>query len=203
MKINDKQLIEQLEDDLMIAHDRWVIYSQLFAKGVNRLLLNRYTGNFAAILQQLLEDDIILRISKLTDPAFTKKRKQQLYNCTLDLAISQLDLQADPTTSALRSKIERRCRTIKVRRDKKIAHADLVAKVTPLLVSKATVRGIFRDTELLIHELNDRAGMPKFFLSSRVFNGDGNDLIFHLKRIRSLHRAATKCSIARRLFLEP
>ena len=62
-------LYNELSDELVWLHAKWKQYRQLFGYSEERAdLLNKASGYFFKIIQDALWDNIILHISRLTDP---------------------------------------------------------------------------------------------------------------------------------------
>ncbi|HEX6030152.1 MAG TPA: hypothetical protein VFY90_01895, partial [Tepidiformaceae bacterium] len=76
--------LDQLYDPLCIeavwAHAKWDVFDELYATGGRLELLKQSAAGFFSILQDMLFDDVLLAISRLTDPRGCGNRE----NLTLD-----------------------------------------------------------------------------------------------------------------------
>jgi hypothetical protein len=120
------EVFEALDRDLIWMHVRMQWYKELFHSGSGRLaLLDEIASVFFVTLQIILHDDIVLAVSRITDPAEIAGYE----NMTLDQLVIRLEasgetrlaqkLQAD--LAALRA----HCAPIRERRNKRVAHRDL------------------------------------------------------------------------------
>jgi hypothetical protein len=86
-------------------HTKWGIFCQLYASGKDLVkLLNWSSGSFFRVCQDVLAYDILLEISRLTDPKQTGKGKIARDNLTLERLSSSIDELKFPK---LKDEIER------------------------------------------------------------------------------------------------
>jgi hypothetical protein len=131
-------LWESLQQEVIGVHAYWINYCQLFAGSRERLeLLNATASLFFYIVQDVLLSDIQIGLSKLGDPAGSGSRE----NATLERLLREVEAVAP---SSLRDILETklteycsRCKYIRLRRNKELAHADLGA----LLIKMGHVQG--------------------------------------------------------------
>lgn len=114
-----------LENEVVWVHAEWVNYRQLFATSDRRLRLLRQCANqFFKIIRVVLTDDILMSLSRLTDPAGKGKTKK------LSLKQLQKDVQKNgdhELAARLREildELEKKCKVISPHRNKRLAHSD-------------------------------------------------------------------------------
>jgi hypothetical protein len=172
-------------------HRKWGIFCQLYASGDDVIaLLNNAAAGFFRVCQDLLADDVILTISRLTDPKQTFRKD----NLSLEQLVHSIDAGKYPK---LRDEIEQlyaelkdKCNFTKDHRDKRIAHNDLStklqAKVTPLPSPTK------RDVEDALGSIrNVMNAVPKYFHNADIATvnyirlvtspGDGTKIISRLR----------------------
>lgn len=123
-------IYEELRDEVIWLHGRWLTYRQLFAVSPRRIeLLNASAPTFFFFVQDVFLDNVQLSLSKLTDPAGSGKRE----NLTLEQLQSQLEKHGERSlATACREtldKLQLQCKAIRVHRDKRVAHFDLRTKL--------------------------------------------------------------------------
>jgi hypothetical protein len=123
-KIND--VFDELKTEITWLHARWKLYRQLYAESPKRIdFLNECAGVFFYVVQETLLDEVQVMLSKLTDPAQTSGHE----NLSLDQLQSRVEKHGDPHLAqrlrALLDDLHRKCKTFRVRRNKKLAHLDL------------------------------------------------------------------------------
>lgn len=126
-----------IKAEVVWLHGRWLIYRQLFGTNKERVaLFNETAGTVAVIVQDVLLRDVQIAISKLGDPAASRKNKN------LTLRRLQMELRNAGETDAaeqmdpLLETFETASATVRSRRNKWIAHSDLdtllAARAAPL-----------------------------------------------------------------------
>jgi hypothetical protein len=117
---------DELRSEITWLHGRWLTYRELFAESPQRIeLLNESAGTFFYIIQEVLLDEVQVCLSKLTDPAATKKHE----NLSLEQLQSRLEQYGEPTLAAkcrfVLDKVLIQCEVFRIRRHKTLAHLDL------------------------------------------------------------------------------
>ena len=131
-------LWESIQQEVIGLHAYWINYRQLFGKTKERYdLLGEVAWAFFYIVDNTLLNDVQIGLSRLGDPASSGKWE----NATLERLLHELVPVAPPS---LTSNLERilatyqdRCKHIRYRRDKELAHSDLGA----LLLSHGHAEG--------------------------------------------------------------
>ncbi|MGA2327315.1 MAG: hypothetical protein ABSH05_13615 [Bryobacteraceae bacterium] len=121
-------LWDVLQQEVVRIHAYWINYRQLFGKSKERIdLLNDCAGQFFFIISDSLLTDVQLSLSRLADPAETfKKENAALERLLKEIAALNIPQFPDELATLLQNYRDR-CKDIKVRRDKELAHADLGA----------------------------------------------------------------------------
>lgn len=73
------EIYEKIHAETVWLHHRWACYSELFRHTPRRIeLLNASAPTFFFIVQELIERDVVLSFSRLTDPARDNSRASAL-----------------------------------------------------------------------------------------------------------------------------
>lgn len=124
--VNEKY--EVLSNEVSHLHRKWGICRQLYVSGdeIIALMVESAFG-FFSVCKEVLANDIVLTISRLTDP----KQSFGNDNLTLEQLVHSIDAGNHPK---LRNEIEQlyvesknKCRVTKDLRNKLIAHSDLAS----------------------------------------------------------------------------
>ncbi|MBI3933479.1 MAG: hypothetical protein HY316_02225 [Acidobacteria bacterium] len=124
------QLYHELEDDMAWLHDKWGELKELFGKGQQRIdLLNEVASSFFYIVHQVFYEDILLHLSRLTDPA--KSPSRRLNQSVPNLSFLRVpELISDPTlktcVEAATVQILKKCEFARDYRNRRLAHRDLM-----------------------------------------------------------------------------
>lgn len=175
-----------LNQQVLELHLVWDQYTQLFGEGEETVhLLNKTAGLFFMVVQDGLWDNVLLGVSKLTDPAQTGKNK--------NLSIRSLpDLIADGT---LRGRVLDLCDEALIKaehardhRNKRIAHQDQKyfydREAQPLGgVSRALVKEMLQAITAVMNEINVFYADTTMFYDSISSGGDAAWLVHKLKSI--------------------
>lgn len=118
-----------LSDDVTHVHHAWQTFSTLFDGDEKREeLLYDSAVTFFDQLHTLLAENLLLGLSRLTDPAIQGKGKNQRTNLTLERLVLAIDQQRFPALradcEALLAEISQRVDGIRDRRHRLIAHRD-------------------------------------------------------------------------------
>ncbi len=177
------QLYQALEDDVIWMHAKWLEYRKLYAKSEKRIdLLNETTGFFFRVVQDVLWDDVLLHIARLTDPP----KLRRFENLTLlRLPEAFKDREVGPEVRKLVDLAKSRAEFAREWRNRRIAHRDLPLalnlKAEPLPgVSRQHVEKVLasmRDVMNLLHRkyLGGDVGFEHF-----LAHDDADSLVYHL-----------------------
>ncbi|HEX8619683.1 MAG TPA: hypothetical protein VF911_19030, partial [Thermoanaerobaculia bacterium] len=116
-----------MEQDVFRLAHAWETFRYLFAQDKKHVdVMNAVSGGFFVMTQQLLFDDAILRVSKLTDPAGNKHQD----NMSLErlLKATQWDITDLLKWQQYRSRldaVEAACKPCRDHRNKRVSHKAL------------------------------------------------------------------------------
>jgi hypothetical protein len=174
---------EELGETFFHAHNQWcrlfilfTQYSNLFGKSKERvILLNATAGPFFKNVQDTFHDEILLGICRLTDPAQSKKKKNQNRNISvLRLAKLLEHREIANKISDLANEAVITAEFARVQRDKKISHSDLdVVSKKLFLESGASIiqmRNAIKSIHNVFFEIGEKIGgehMAPFVIGSR------------------------------------
>ncbi|MGJ0490378.1 hypothetical protein [Methylobacter sp.] len=198
-----RELWASLSADVVWLHGRWIIYRQLFGTNKERVeLLNESAGTVTWILQNLLLHDVQLSLSKIGDPAGGGGR-QNLTLRRLQLALKDAgEHEVADKMEPLLAAFESSCEKVRHRRNKWIAHNDLLTKLsaraTPLAgpsrdeIEGALValREVMNCVEL--HYTESQTAYEHF-----VMNEDGEHLVAALARAKRYRELVAEGGIPR------
>lgn len=188
------EIYMELFNQVSHLHAKWGIFCQLYASGSEVVdLLNSSAVGFFRVCQDVLAYDILLTISRLTDPKQTRLGKNVRDNLSLERLVSSIDSVKYPK---LKDEIEQlltvskiKCGFVKDLRNKLIAHNDLTtklqAKVNPLPMP--TKQNIEDALESIRNVMN---AVPGYFENATVtyqlasMPSDGNTLIARLRHAK-------------------
>ena len=127
MTITLAELLDEIEQDIFRLSHIWETFRYLFAKDQKHVdVMNTVSSGFFHMVQQLLFDDAILRVSKLTDPA--ANRQQENMSLERLLQATEWD-KTDPKKWQLyRSRLDTvkvACKPCRDHRNKRVSHKAL------------------------------------------------------------------------------
>lgn len=116
-------LYHALENEVTWVHAKWLEYRKLFAKSEKRIdLLNETAGFFFRVVQDVLWDDVLLHIARLTDPA-RQGRFENLTTSRLEDAFQNTEV--GPELSRAMGVVKSRSRFAREWRNRRITHRGL------------------------------------------------------------------------------
>jgi hypothetical protein len=181
------EIYEALYQQVSYLYAKWGVFCQLYGSTKEVVdLLNNSAPSFFRICEDVLVDDILLNISRLTDPKQTFKRD----NLSLERLVHSIDEVQFPKLKdeieKLLAKAKDKCTFARDLRNKRIAHNDLSTKlqVNPNPLPTVTRKKIEDALESICNVMNAVAG---YFEDSTVayelaiLPNDGNTLIARLR----------------------
>lgn len=181
------EVFSELKEEVIWAHGRWLIYRQLFLHSDKRIdLLNEVAAAFFYMIQNLLQEEVQITLSKLTDPARSGKN-ENLSLVQLQERIEEVgnrDLSA--RLRVLLDRLTAECSSCRAWRNKQLAHLDLKAalKILPDPLPAVTVEQIESALGIVREYLNEL----EYFYTERqtgydqfIMHSDGQALIAILK----------------------
>jgi hypothetical protein len=120
------EVYEELKTEITWLHGRWIVYRQLFAESEKRIdLLNECASAFFYIIQDLLLGEVQVSLSKLTDPA----KSRRFDNLSLEQLQARLEEHGDQSlatkTRSVLDQIHLKSKPFREWRNKRLAHLDL------------------------------------------------------------------------------
>lgn len=121
-----REVFTALQDEVFWLHAKWNIHRQLFGTSEERIdLLNDFGPDLFQIIYDSLLNDVLLTMSRLTDPA-TSFKKENLTLSRLTNMIEEIDRKKLLTElTALQDRTDEPFRRL---RNRVIAHNDLAAR---------------------------------------------------------------------------
>ena len=176
-------LYHALHNEVIWLHAKWLEYRKLYAQSEERIdLLNGTAAFFFRVVQDVLWDDVLMHIARLTDPPKQKKFENLTFR-RLPEAVPDQPL-ANELRKLVKNALER-SQFARQWRNKHLAHSDLSlaidGKATPLPgVSRLHVEealSCFREilNRLHVSYLNGEVAYDRF-----LTNEDAEALVHHL-----------------------
>jgi hypothetical protein len=188
LPIDVKDVFEALASEINWLHCRWKIHAQLFGHSDQRIeLLNEAAGPLFYVVQETLQNEIFVTLSKITDPAKTGSKSNlsfaHLFQQIEVLGHAELLRELSP----LLERVSLSCEPLRLHRNKRLAHLDLSVAlengVSALpLVTGVMVDGSLRDVRDFMnciegHYCDSETGYEHFSMPG----GDGDALVGILK----------------------
>lgn len=105
---------------------RWKLFCQLFDSGTENIeLLNRSGSNVFGLFQRLVLDDVMISLSRLTDPEKSFGNENASVRNVLTKAKASLPADTIAEVESLNKELENHVLNIRKYRNKALAHADL------------------------------------------------------------------------------
>lgn len=175
---------EELRQDVIWLYFKWGIYLQLYADQENVKLLNNTAPTYFSICQVMMQDDTLLAIGRLTDPAQTGRNTnlslQQLVDTIDEVAYPGLRSKVMDVLAAAKPKFE----VARDHRNRRIAHIDLETRLNkhPQPLFDATKHIIEEALEAIAQVLNtvERHFDSEIEFSKPLVSNDGKTLLHWL-----------------------
>ena len=182
-----------LQDEVFWLHAKWIVHRQLFGTSEERIdLLNDFGPDLFQIIYDSLLNDVLLTMSRLTDPASSFK-KENLSLSRLRNMIEETDHKEFQTEiSALQAKTNDQCEPFRRFRNRVIAHNDLAAALRhhhdplPDITRQMIENGLSSIRDYM-------SAFDTFFDATETdykqphLRGDGDSLIHYLEEVRAHH----------------
>lgn len=125
-----EEVYQPLYQEVCWLQAKWIVFRQLYSESPENVeLMNASAPTFFRMYQDISTNDILLCISRLTDPQRTFKND----NLSLEQLVSRVDSQAHPILSTeltqLLSDAVNHCSFARTLRHKLLAHNDLASKL--------------------------------------------------------------------------
>jgi AbiU2 len=185
---------DALYQDISLLHAKWEVFNQLYVTSEETVgLLNESAPSFFRICQDMLIDDILLTISRLTDPHQTFNRD----NLSMERLVAYVD---ESKYADLRDEIEQllieaksKCIFARELRNRRIAHTDLStrlqAEANPLpAFTKQQIKEALSALRAIMNKIETHFEDTTVLYEQVLMPGDGNSLIAHLRDARIYRR---------------
>ena len=183
-----EKIYEGIDKDVTWLHGKWKIYRQLYGTSQENIdLLNYSASTVFRVLQRVLYNDILLSLSRLTDPKTSFNKE----NRSLELLISRIDSSKHEnlvsSMKVMLKVLRDQCEPFRIQRNKKIAHTDLdtALKVRSIPgVSRKQIGDALSTLSDLMNEYNNYFfGKPTLY-EHFWMKADGDTLIQILQNYR-------------------
>jgi hypothetical protein len=185
---NIKEVFESIESEIIWLHGKWNIYRQLYGTDEERIiLLNRSAQTFFRLVQDVLFNDVILSINRLTDPPRSSGRD----NRTFAQLIFLIDTKDhSELVQNLKEKLDilmSQCDPFRIRRNKVIAHSDLMvalsikSETTPD-ISRNSIENALKTVRDFMNEINLNFGGNYTAYEHVWLDNDGETMISLLQQ---------------------
>lgn len=176
-------LYHALHNEVSWIHAKWLEYRKLFAKSEERIdLLNETAGFFFRVVQDVLWDDVLLHIARLTDPA----EQGRFQNLTLPrLAEAFSDTEVGPELALSVDAVLSKAEFAREWRNRRIAHRDLPlaldSKAMPLPgISRQHVEAVLASIRQAMNLLHREYVGGDMAFELFLTHDDADSLVHHL-----------------------
>jgi hypothetical protein len=179
---NERQLLDAVERKFTQVGYRWVIFCQLFDSGQENVdLLNKSGSNVFQLLQQLILDDVMLSLCRLTDPP----RSMGSENASLRNLVEKLQTRL-PGQSKLKidtklTELNAHLAKVRVLRNKALSHNDLTHALNAALLPRPTydeLEGAIGAATSILNEITGQAfDYSTEYMPHVPYGCDGNKLL--------------------------
>jgi HEPN superfamily AbiU2-like protein len=173
-----------LYEEVVWLHAKWLEYRKLYGHSEPRVdFLNSMARFFFRVLHDVLWDDIVLHIARLTDPP-TTVGKENLTLLRLPAVIPDAALAAD--TQSMIDAAGAQWSFARDWRNRRLAHRDLAlaldAAVTPLTaVSREHVERALKSIRAILNRVHRHYLKSQVAFEHFISRDDADTLIYHLR----------------------
>ena len=198
------EVYREIDQDVSRLHARWKLLIQLFGSQESVDILNASSPFSIFAIQESLMNSVLLRITKLTDPAnsncgrFANVSFANLLNNLPDDATPDL---IDNLTAKLGT-IKNETEEFRLLRHKSLAHRDAAFALDPDCIlpgiTKAKLRDVLKLFREFMHEIQKYYGWSGSLYENIELGRDGNSLLLHLaggKKYIDLHEHKGKSTM--------
>lgn len=180
---------KRLQNELVWMHAAWMLHGQLYSHSERRIdLLNESASIFFRIVQDMFIRDIAISLSKITDPARSNKKYENLslrYLHELVMKNSTLG-RIHQDLEEIISIIDKESKNIRANRNKILAHLDLrtamsVDKDRAPPFSKHNIEHCLKLCRDYMNAIEGECNDSELFYERFGGPGNGDDLAYLLK----------------------
>jgi hypothetical protein len=178
-ELRDK--LTAIDREITLLHFKWTYLMQLFGKQKHVAVINATAPAIFSVIEETMFTDILLTLMRLVDPpASAAQTNLSLRSLAADISDTTLKNQVERLEAQVRAKAQ----DMKVWRDKKLAHNDLLrhlkkgGQLPPIQIAELTsALALIREAMNLIH--------GHYFKTTVLYDQcitekDGNKLVFYL-----------------------
>jgi len=198
------EVYEPLYQDVCWLHAKWEIFRQLYAeKEENVELMNVSAPTFFRMYQDVSLDDILLTISRLTDPYRTSKSD----NLSMEQLVSRVNATAHPLLrDELKQLLDRaasQCSFARTLRHKRIAHNDLLTKlkasVDPLpIITLKKIEGALTAIRSIMNKVEQYYQNTTVMYDHMALHDNGNTILARLREAKTYREHKRQNSLTAR-----
>ena len=180
-------IYQKLCDDVSWLHFKWKQYRILFAESPERIdLLNGVAGTFFFLLQEVLHDDVLIHIARLTDRKDHGPGKENLSLLRLASAVKEKTPQISVEVDNLVKEAQEKARFVEDWRDHRLAHTDLNLalgrRATALPgIARDQVEGFLRSLRAVLNKIPNHFWDVGTSFENIYADRDGESLVHYLK----------------------
>ena len=184
------EVYKPLYQEVCWLQAKWIVFRQLYAEGPENVdLMNASAPTFFRMYQDISTNDILLCISRLTDPQRTFKND----NLSLEQLVSRIDPQAHPILRAeltqLLTDAANQCGFARTLRHKLLAHNDLASQlggtVNPLpTVNLINIEGAMTAIKKIMNHVEQYFDNSPVMYDELALRDDGNTVLNRLREAK-------------------
>ena len=185
-----QKILKRIKQELKHIHYRWKLYRQMFGTNPYRIeLINKTSSNVFIEFQWLVIDYIVMALSKLTDPARTRRDENLSFNYLIEKVRESGKEELANVLQGDLNELVNACTKFKKIRNKRVAHNDLV---TALEEEGSPLPGVnrFEIEKALEHARNIMNEVEHYFYNSKTFyqeiilplKNDGRSVLIWLQK---------------------
>ena len=180
-----KELYDAIRLELIRLHANWRIFRQLFASSDERfLILNNTAPGFFTLIKDVLVDNAVISLSRLTDP----KRFDSLIRLVA-LMENQVHHALHEEFEQALSAIQSQCQDIREHRDRRVAHRERTGESPsfedgPVMlppISRQKIEGAMAAMAELMNKMLG-AFTGDYQIYEPAVTGDSEALVFYLEK---------------------
>lgn len=184
-----EQIYKQVSQQVARLHAYWKIFGQLYASAQQRQLLDKMAPDFFGIVEESLTESVFMTLSRLTDPAETRRGRntdQNLSLARLVETIQDADNEFNQAVNTSLRDIQHHCRVFRDWRNRVIAHTDqpTAFQIRPLpTILQAEADQALRLIRRLMHQIEHHRQKGDVQYEDVILRGDGDTILFFLQQI--------------------
>jgi AbiU2 len=183
-----EQIYDQVHQQVARLHAYWKILDQLYATAQRRQLLDNMAPAFFGIVEESLTESVFMILSRLTDPAETRRGRntdQNLSLARLVESVQDADSEFNQAIDTTLRGIQQHCRVFRDWRNRVIAHADqpTAFQIRPLpTILQEEVEQALLLIRRLMHQIEHHRQKGDVRYEDVILHGDGDTIVFFLQQ---------------------